>query len=43
MNLLILTITLFLGFIGIGVFIWSIYDTRNKYYNEYIKKKSHES
>jgi hypothetical protein len=39
MAALICSITGLAVVIGIGVAIWSFIDTRNKYYNEYKKRK----
>lgn len=39
MNTLIIACTVFLAIIGCGVAIWSIYDTRNRYYEEYLDRK----
>ncbi len=36
---LILIITVIVGILGIGVFTWSIIDTRKKYFNEYVARK----
>jgi hypothetical protein len=35
----IIIITLVLCASGIGLFAWSLFDTRKKYYNEYISRK----
>lgn len=39
MNTIVITITIIIASIGIILFIWSIYNTRVKYYNEYLKRK----
>jgi nitrogen fixation-related uncharacterized protein len=39
MNTLIITITVIVAILGISVVLWSIIDTRNKYYNEYVQRK----
>jgi hypothetical protein len=35
----IIALTGIVGLIGVGVAIWSIIDTRNEYYKEYIDRK----
>ena len=39
MNILIYSITGVAALIGAGVAVWSFFDTRNKYYEEYKKRK----
>jgi hypothetical protein len=39
MNVLILTATLVIGLIGVGVVAWSFFNTRDKYYSEYVERK----
>lgn len=36
---IIVTVTLALGFIGISAVVWSILNTRKKYYEEYKSRK----
>ena len=39
MNAIIYIITALAAVLGISVAVWSIIDTRNKYYNEYKERK----
>ncbi len=39
MTILILTATVLIGLCGIGVAVWSFFNTRNKYYSEYVERK----
>lgn len=36
MDFIVIIITIILVILGLGIFIWSIISTRNKFYNEYI-------
>ncbi len=38
----IIAMTVFLCIVGISVVIWSIVDTRHKYYNDYLSRKRHD-
>lgn len=40
-NLIIVT-SIILALLGVVTIIWSIIDTRQKYYNEYIKRKKND-
>ena len=37
----IIAMTVLLCIVGISVVIWSIVDTRHKYYNNYLSRKGH--
>ncbi|MEA5471972.1 hypothetical protein [Spirulina sp. 06S082] len=39
MNAIIIILTLLLAVAGCSVSIWSIIDTRNKYYQDYLNRK----
>ncbi len=39
MTTLIIVVTAAIGVIGVGVVVWSILDTRKKYFNEYMVRK----
>ena len=39
MTTLIYTVTAVVAILGVGVAIWSIFDTRKKFYNEYRNRK----
>lgn len=39
MTTLILTIAVIVGLVGICVAVWSFFNTRNKYYSEYVERK----
>ncbi len=39
MNTIIVITTSLFVIIGISVFVWSIYDTRKKYYQEYLNRR----
>lgn len=39
MNTFIVFATIVFALVGVAVSIWSLIDTRNKYFNEYIKRK----
>lgn len=39
MNLLLGTLTFILAFLGIAISIWSIIDTRKKYYDDFIQNR----
>lgn len=39
MTELILATTATVGFLGICVVVWSILDTRKKYFNDYLERK----
>lgn len=39
MTTLIIVITVTIGLVGVGVVVWSIFDTRKKHFNEYMERK----
>lgn len=39
MNSVITIISTVVGILGIAIAIWSIFDTRKKYFKEYLKRK----
>lgn len=39
MSTLVVVVTATIGIIGLGVVAWSIFDTRKKYFDEYVKRK----
>jgi nitrogen fixation-related uncharacterized protein len=39
MTTIIITITLLLGIVGISTVIWSVFNTRKKFYEEYKSRK----
>ncbi len=39
MTIIIISITLILGFVGFSIVIWSFFNTRNKFYEEYKSRK----
>ena len=38
MTSLIIVVTLVLCITGLGLVVWSLFDTRKKYYNEYMSR-----
>jgi nitrogen fixation-related uncharacterized protein len=39
MTTIIISVTVILACVGIAVSIWSLINTRNKYFDEYMKRK----
>lgn len=42
MTAIIIVASVLVGVSGVAVVIWSIADTRNRYYNEYISRKKND-
>lgn len=42
MTAFVVSITIALALFGTGVFIWSIANTRKKYYKEYVERKKND-
>jgi len=42
MTELIVAASVIVGVAGVAVVVWSIFDTRNRYYSEYISRKKND-
>ena len=42
MTIFIIAMTVLLCIVGVSVVVWSIVDTRHKYYNDYLSRKGYD-